>query len=61
MQNFCLEDFDFCENHYKDYFKAKNKKDSNFYYIKKYNNINLNSEKIETIQKVLLDMSEITK
>ena len=61
MQNFGLEDFDCLEEHYKDYFKAKNKKDSNFYYIKKYNNVNFDSEKIEKIQKALLDMSDITK
>ena len=33
--NYCLNDFEICEEHYNDFFKAKNKKDSQLYYIKK--------------------------
>ena len=61
IKSYCLNDFDICEEHYSDYFKAKNKNDSNFYYIKKYSNHNLSKENIEKIKKVLLDLSDITK
>ena len=49
MKNYCYNDFDFLEEHYQDYFKVKNKNDSNLYYIKKYTNKNLDIEKIEQI------------
>lgn len=49
MKNYCFNDFEVLEEHYKDYFKAKNKNDSNIYYIKKYTNINLDNQKIEPI------------
>ena len=61
IKTYCLNDFDICEEHYSDYFKAKNKNDSNFYYIKKYSNHNLSKENIEKIKKELLDVSDITK
>ena len=61
IKTYCLNDFDICEEHYSDYFKAKNKNDSNFYYIKKYNKHNLSKENIEKIKKELLDVSDITK
>lgn len=59
MKNYCFNDFEVLEEHYKDYFKAKNKNDSNIYYIKKYTNINLDNQKIESIQKILFEMSDI--
>ena len=61
IKNYCLNDFDLCEEHYLDYFKAKNKNDSNFYYIKKYHNHNIDKEKLENIQKELVKLSDITK
>ena len=60
MKNYCYDDFDFLEEHYQDYFKVKNKNDSNLYYIKKYTNKNLDIEKIEQIQKLLFEMTDIT-
>ena len=60
MKNYCHDDFTFCEELYQNYFKVKEKNSSDFYYIKKYSNINLDDKKIEVIQKSLLDLSEIT-
>ena len=61
MQNCCLNDFDFCEKYFENYIKVQNKKDSKFYYLKKYPNKNLDEKKYETIQKMLIDLSDITK
>ena len=60
MQNYCLNDFAICENHYQDYIKVKNKKDSKFYYLKKYPNKNIDEKKLEIIQKFLIDLADIT-
>ena len=60
MKNYCHDDFTFWEELYQNYFKVKEKNSSDFYYIKKYSNINLDDKKIEVIQKSLLESSEIT-
>ena len=61
MKTYCHDDFIFGEELYQNYFKAKEKNGSDYYYIKKYSNINVDDKKIESIQKILLDSSEITK
>ena len=61
MQNYCLNDFVVCETHSQNYIKVKNKKDSQFYYLKKYPNKNLDEKKLEIIQKLLIDLADITK
>jgi hypothetical protein len=60
MQNYCLNDFVISENHYQDYIKVTNKKDSKFYYLKKYPNKNIDEKKLEIIQKLLFDLADIT-
>jgi len=61
MQNYCLNDFIVCEEHFQNYKKVQNKKDSKFYYLKKYPNKNLDEKKKEIIQKLLTDLADITK
>ena len=46
MKNYCRDDFIFNEELRHNYFKAKEKNGSDFYYIKKYTNINLDNKKI---------------
>ena len=58
--NYCLNDFDICEKHYNNFFKAKNKNDSQFYYIKKYNNQKLEKEKFESLKKKMFELSIIS-
>ena len=58
--NYCLNDFEICEEHYNDFFKAKNKKDSQLYYIKKYNNKILSMEKIESLKNKMFELSKIS-
>jgi hypothetical protein len=58
--NYCLNDFEICEEHYNDFFKAKNKKDSQFYYIKKYNNKILPIEKIESLTNKMSELSKVS-
>ena len=61
MKNYCLNDFVVCEEHYQNFKKVQNKNDSKFYYLKKYPNKNLDEKKQEIIQKLLIDLADITK
>ena len=61
MKNYCRDDFIFNEELRQNYFKAKEKNGSDFYYIKKYTNINLDNKKIEVVKQIMTDLSEITK
>ena len=61
MKKYCHDDFIFEEDFSYNYFKAKIKNGSDYYYIKKYTNINFDDEKIKKIQKVMFDLCEITK
>ena len=61
MKKYCHDDFIFEEDFSYNYFKAKIKNGSDYYYIKKYTNINFDDEKIKKIQKVMFDLYEITK
>ena len=61
MQNYCLNDFVVCEEHFQNFKKVQNKNDSKFYYLKKYPNKNLDEKKQEIIQKLLIDLADITK
>ena len=60
INRYCLNDFDICEEHNCDYFKVKSKKDSQFYYIKKYSNRKLDEEKIETLKNRMFVLSKIS-
>ena len=61
MENYCLNEFVVCKNHSRNYIEVQNKKDSKFYYLKKYPNQNLDEKKLETIKKLLIDLADITK
>lgn len=45
--SYCLNDFEICSNYDADYLKAKNKKDSKYYFLKKYKNKKIEKENLE--------------
>ena len=58
--SYCLNDFEICSNYDADYLKAKNKKDSQYYFLKKYKNKKIEKENLEILTKKMQDISVIT-